>query len=300
MGEAHAVRVAFQGKPGAFSHKAVKLFAEDVRALHSLSTVSCGSFGEVFKAIAANQADFGVVPLENSSVGSIVANYDLLFEAPVKLVSEVYVPVHHNLLGLPGATVEDIKEIYSHPVALDQCKKFLASLPEVKAVTFWDTAASAFHVKEKGDKSLASISSDLAAKETGLAVLLEHVEDHSGNRTRFGVITLASGEANGRTPYLNDLQSRLRLKAYKLSCVAELKHESGSLAALLQGLADEGVNLTKIESRPIPETPWHYRFFFDIEVDQKQDRAVSGKLRDLTESNKILGRYPIWEESGRD
>lgn len=292
------VRVAFQGERGAFSHKAVLLFAEDIDAMDALHIVPCKSFEHVFQTIAADEADFGAVPLENSSVGSIVANYDLLWTAPVKIVSEVYVPVHHNLLGFEGADISRIKEVYSHPVALEQCRKLLKSMPDAKAVSYWDTSASAFHVKAQGDPQLASISSDLAAKETGLAVLKANVEDHAGNRTRFGVITLSSGEANGRTPYLTQLSSRLH-SAYKMSCVAELKHEAGSLALLLQGLADEGVNLTKIESRPIPESPWHYRFFLDIEVDKRQDEAVSGKLGRLTMASKILGRYPIWQNSGR-
>jgi prephenate dehydratase len=281
------LKVAFQGAPGAFSHRAVQLFAQDMSMLDKLNYVSCRSFDEIYETILARKCTHGVVPLENSSVGSIVANYDLLWKNPVSIVGEVYLPVHHNLIGFAGTDIDSIVQVLSHPVALDQCRQFLKSVPGAKAVSYWDTSASAFHVKETGDPTMAAIASEFAAAETGLALLKRNIEDHSGNRTRFGVITHSENVTDLDCP----------AAPFKISCVVELTHQAGALASLLRNLAILGVNLTKIESRPIPETPWHYRFFLDVEIpfDEVAD-AVTDAIARLSETHKILGRYKPWKE----
>ncbi len=280
------LKIGYQGAPGAFSHRAVKIFAEELGRLDEVEPVSCKTFDEVFARILSQECSHGVIPLENSSVGSIVANYDLLWKNKVEIVGEIYLPVHHNLIGFSDTDISKLEEIYSHPVALDQCRVVLKELSHTKAVTYWDTSAAAFFVKEKGSRAFAAIASEFAAEETGLTILRRDIEDFSGNRTRFGVITLINGH-NVPPP----------AAPLKISCVVELAHQPGALANLLRNLAILGANLTKIESRPIPERPWHYRFFLDIEIpyDEVAD-AVASTVGKLSEAHKILGRYKPWQE----
>jgi prephenate dehydratase len=290
------MKIAFQGARGAFSHRATQLFAQQMGAMDTLEPLSCKSFDEAFAKVVSGEADFAALPLENSSVGTIVANYDLLSSSAVCIVSELYVPVHHNVLGIETANVAELKEIYSHPVALDQCRQFLASLPNARAVAYWDTSGAAFHVKELNSTCVAAIASDYAAEETGLQILQSRVEDHQGNRTRFGIITAedpGTGSAELKSIAVQLIEG---LDKYKLSCTVELEHKPGSLARLLGALARCEANLTKIESRPIPQTPWHYRFFLEIQLDHRLDSAVLESLDRFTIKNKVFGRYPIWEK----
>jgi len=288
------MKLAIQGARGSFSHKAALGFVEQLELPASdLDLVMCRTFEDVFAQLVTGSAEFAAIPLENSSVGTIVANYDLLWRNQVSMVSEIYVDVQHNLLGLDGSTVETLSEIYSHTVALDQCKKFLASVPQARAIVFWDTGGSAFHVKEQGDKSIAAIASDLAATEAGLKILKRNVEDYAGNRTRFGIILPSDSAGNGDLTKAKAWDLFQKLETYKLSCVVELAHEPGSLSRLLSSLTDCFVNLTKIESRPIPEAPWHYRFFLDMQLKPENESCVLASLQKLTSFRKILGRYPM-------
>ena len=288
MAEDSALKIGYQGAPGAFSHRAVKIFAEQINRLDEVVPVSCKTFEEVFNRILSGECSHGVIPLENSSVGSIVANYDLLWKnQAIQIVAEIYLPIHHNLIGFSDTDLSKLTEIYSHPVALDQCRSFLKEFGDAKAVTHWDTGAAVFHVKETGDRTYAAIAGQFAAEETGLTILRANIEDFSGNRTRFGVITLVNGQspASPAAPV-------------KISCVVEIAHQPGALANLLRNLAILGVNLTKIESRPIPETPWHYRFFLDIEVPFDEIvPAVATTVGRLSEAHKILGCYKPWREA---
>ncbi|HEY9677199.1 MAG TPA: prephenate dehydratase domain-containing protein [Drouetiella sp.] len=281
-----ALKIGYQGAPGAFSHRAVKIFAEELNRLDEVVPVSCKTFDEVFSRLASHECSHGVIPLENSSVGSIVANYDLLWKSDVEMVGEIYLPIHHNLIGFSDTDVSKLTEIYSHPVALDQCRAVLKELNHAKAVSYWDTSAAAFFVEETGDRQYAAIASQFAAEETGLQILRSNIEDFKGNRTRFGVIT----QINGHPP-------APPVAPYKISCVVEIAHQPGALANLLRNLAILGVNLTKIESRPIPETPWHYRFFLDIEIPFNEiNDAVIAAIEKFSGAHKILGRYKPWQE----
>lgn len=291
--ESHA-SIAFQGAPGAFSYRAGQLFAEQSGiAVAQCQFVACRSFEEVFQTVIAPEkpSTAGVVPLENSSVGSIVANYDLLWRNNVQIICEICLPVHHQLIGFEGTDVSSITAVYSHPVALDQCKKFLKNYPGMQPNAYWDTSGAAFHVKEAGNKAYAAIASQFAALETGLAILQRDIEDHCGNTTRFGVIV-----KEGEKQFVSEVTL-----PYKISFAGEVQHKPGTLATLLKAFATAGVNLTKIESRPIPEQNWHYRFFMDIEVtDHKQDKAVLAALKKHTETFKVLGRYVADKNGDRE
>jgi prephenate dehydratase len=286
MAKNSELKIGYQGARGAFSHRAVKIFAEGLNRSDDLTSVSCITFDEVFARILSHECSHGVVPLENSLVGSIVANYDLLWKNKVEMVGEIYLPIHHNLIGFGDTKIDQLVEVYSHPVALDQCRNFFKELSGIKAVSYWDTGAAAFYVKETGSRTIGAIASEFAAEESGLVILRKDIEDHSSNRTRFGIITLINGQSPPPPA-----------APFKISCVVELAHQPGALANLLRNLATLGVNLTKIESRPIPETPFHYRFFLDIEIpfDESADEVVSA-IGKLSEAHKILGRYKPWQE----
>jgi prephenate dehydratase len=293
------LKIGFQGARGAFSHRAGVIFADQLEKNSEppakVEFVPLQGFTEVFDSVSNGTCAFGVIPLENSSVGSIVANYDLLWNKDVLIEAEIMLPVQHQLLGFPNAKLEELESVYSHPVALDQCRVLLKSLPGVKAISYWDTSGAAFYVKECGNPRIAAIASEFAAKETGLTILKANVEDHVGNNTRFGVIRKDSyvngSKNNGKTNARTESAS----EPYKLSCAAEIAHKPGSLAKLLTALADIGANLTKIESRPIPETPWHYRFFLDMELKSgDHDEKIMAALADTCRAHKILGRYKNW------
>jgi prephenate dehydratase len=297
MSDIENVKISFQGARGAFSHRAGQIFAEQLGAKAAKSEFApLQGFNEVFDSIVSGECAFGVIPLENSSVGSIVANYDLLWNKDVLIEAEIMLPVQHQLLGFPEAKIEELEIIYSHPVALDQCRVLLKSLPNVKAISYWDTSGAAFFVKESANPRMAAIASEFAAKETGLTILKANVEDHAGNNTRFGIIRKDSyvhgSKNNGKT---ESGKAETSSEPYKLSCAAEIAHKPGSLAKLLTALADIGANLTKIESRPIPETPWHYRFFLDMELKSgSHDDKIMAALSEYCRAYKILGRYKNW------
>lgn len=268
--------IAFQGAPGAFSHQAAYKLGEAMKEPYEL--LSKESFERVFALVSGGGPNFGVIPLENSSVGSIVANYDSLWNEDVFMVAETYIPIHHQLMGLEGTKIDEITDVYSHPVALDQCRQLFKEYPGMKPRVHWDTSGSALFVRDEGKRTNAAIASIIAARGAGLTVLKENVEDHPNNTTRFGLIT-----AN------KDLKPREG--PHKLSCAFELEHKAGSLANLLTRIASLGANLAKIESRPIPQAPWHYRFFLDVEVaDGEQEDAVIDALQGASKA-KVLGCY---------
>lgn len=274
--------VAFQGNIGSFSHRAAAHFANTTFAEYDSALIACGSFSEVFGKIEGSSDFYGAIPLENSSMGSIDANYDLLWARSALIVNEVYVPVQHNLITIPGAELDGIREVYSHPAALDQCRKLFENYPQMKAVSYWDTSASAAFVKEQNNPAIAAIASKKACDEQELAVLLSNIQDYEHNVTRFGLITKAENAAKHvATPY-------------KVSFALELPNEPGSLAAVLTNFARCGVNLTSCKSRPEPGKPWHYRFFVDIEVaDEEQHKKIYAYRKEFQYDVRLLGLYPV-------
>lgn len=278
---------ALQGAFGAFSHQAAIRFFDQLESANGEKTgeaqyISCQNFAEIFEKVSSGDAAYGVIPLENSSIGSIVANYDLLWTSNAYIVQEIFIPVSHNLIGFENTAIESITNVYSHPAALDQCRQLFKRNKQMKAQVHWDTSGSVLFVKESGNKNWAAIASSMAADEHGMHILETGVEDFTHNATRFGLVVGCDDPKSMEKPQA----------PYKISCAAEVEHKPGSLANLLWGLSQHGANLTKIESRPIAETPWHYRFFMDIIVDNAaKDEKILAAMSKNSSKHKILGRY---------
>jgi prephenate dehydratase len=267
-------RIAFQGERGAFSEEAaVKLLGEDIQL------VPRQTFEALYASIRDGLADYILAPIENSLAGSVHRSYDLLIASGLHIQAEVVIPIVHNLIGVPGATFERITQVSSHPVALAQCERFFASHPSIKRVAVDDTAGSVRDVIQTGDPAKAGIASRRAASVYGGTVLQEHLEDHPENYTRF-LLLAPSAEVPE--------------DADKLSLVLHLAHKPGSLCLALNAFARRNLNLLKIESRPIPGTPWSYCFYLDLQASLKDPNTVAAleELRQFTDSVKILGCYP--------
>ena len=266
-------RVAFQGERGAFSEAAIaKLFGENVE------TAPCPTFENLFLAVAEGRAGSILAPLENSLAGSVHRCYDLLLETPLLIEAEVVLPVAHCLIGCAGATLADIRYVETHPVALAQCQRFFAAHPQVEYRAANDTAASVRRVVERGDKSIAAIAACRAAKLYGGEVLQRNLQDHSENFTRFVLLSPAP---------------LIAPDADKVSLVFQLKHQPGSLYQAIGAFATRGLDLLKIESRPIAGAPWQYRFYLDVRAGVNEP-AFSEALNDLehcAEDLRLLGCY---------
>lgn len=265
--------IVYQGVPGAYSHlAAMQYFGEDAH-LEPVKT-----WEDAMKAISIRDADYAVLPIENSTAGTVSDVYDLLGFYDNYIVADVYVKVEHALLGLPEAELSDIQVVYSHPQGLMQCAQYLNSNPQWKQMSVNNTAWGAKKIKEDGDIHQASIASMAAAKLYDLKVLQEAVNYSNVNTTRFIIVA-------GQKVFRKD--------ARKVSICFELPHESGSLYALLSHFIYNGINMTKIESCPIVGKNWEYRFFVDFDGNL-QDPAVLGALRGIMEEVsyfKILGNY---------
>ncbi len=267
-------RIAFQGERGAFSEEAaVKLLGEDIQL------VPRATFEALYSSIQDGVADYILAPIENSLAGSVHRSYDLLISSGLHIQAEVVIPIVHNLIGMPGATFERIAQVSSHPVALAQCEKFFASHPSIKRVATDDTAGSVREVMAAGDPTRAGIASKRAAAVYGAAILREHLEDHRENYTRFLLLATSAEVAEN---------------ADKLSLVLHLAHKPGSLCSALAAFAKRNLNLLKIESRPIPGTPWSYCFYLDLQASLKDPgtRDALAELKQFTDSVKVLGCYP--------
>lgn len=265
--------VAFQGEHGAYSEEAVhQYFGDDVQ------TLPCRSFEEIFAAVEAGRATHGAVPVENSRAGSINKAYDLLLEHDLKVWGEILLRVRHNLMTTPGATLEDITTVRSHPQALAQCERFL-NRRGWQAETAYDTAGSAKLLAEASEPGVAVIASRLAADIYGLEVLVPGIEDMTFNYTRFFVVR------PGDPPHTGDA---------KTSLVFATSHSPGALVACMNEFASRDINLTKLESRPRSGRLWHYVFYLDFE-GHWQDQAPREALVELLARStfvKLLGSYP--------
>lgn len=263
--------VCYFGAPGSYSEQAMtECFGCQVNSFPA------GTFKEVMEAVLDKRADFGVLPIENSTTGGITDSYDLLMEYDNYLVGEHVVKIEHALLCVPGAKLEDIRKVYSHSQGLSQCKKFFDKHPDIRPAVSGSTAESAKKVMEAQDKSLAAIAGKRAADFYGLEVLQECLNTEEVNSTRFIIIT-------NRKQFLP--------KANKISICFELPHESGSLYKMLSHIMYNNLNMTKIESRPIPGRSFEYRFFVDFE-GKITDAAVRNTLNGIREEAsrlKILG-----------
>ena len=269
------IEVAFQGERGAFSEEAaVAALGPDIHP------VPCRSFADVFAAVVAGRAAYGVVPIENSLTGSIRENYDLLLTHELHIVGETEIPVRHCLLALPGVRLAGIRRVLSHPQALAQCERTLQELlPDAELVPVYDTAGSALIIRREGLRDAAAIAGRRAAEIHGMAVLAEDLADSPENYTRFLVLA--------REPVIPEGPA-------KTSIVFSTENVPGALHRCLEPFAVRGIDLTKIESRPLRKRRWEYLFYVDFAggVREARCREALEELRERTTFLRVLGSYP--------
>ena len=270
-------RVAILGERGTFSEEAaIELLGE------TFEFVPRPTFDALFAAIDDSAADYILAPLENSLVGSVHRCYDLLLESSLSIAAEVVLPISHFLIGCPGATLEDVTTVESHPVALAQCEKFFAAHPNIIRAAADDTAGSVRRVLENGDASRAAIAGKRAATIYGGIILQEHLEDHTENYTRFALLAPKPSSSD---------------KGGKISLVVRLAHRPGALHDALRPFVRRGIDLLKIESRPIKERPWQYNFYLDLQAPASESelRGALDEIGEQAEDVRLLGRYSTLE-----
>ena len=267
------MRVAIQGELGSFSHEAALKLVKDARIVPLSLSV------EVFEALTTGTVDAAVIPIENSLAGSVLEHFDLLLEHDVRVVAEMPLRIRHNLIAMPGAKLEGIERVLSHPVALAQCRRYFAAHPRMRATSFYDTAGSVKHVMEQCDPAAAAIASQEAARYYAAEVLEAGIEDNVENYTRFFLVRRAADAVTDAA-------------ANRISVAFSLENRPGSLAAALNELSALGTNLTKIESRPVQGKPWQYVFYVDCQIGsgEEGERALRA-LRRHCGMVKELGRY---------
>lgn len=266
-------RVGFQGERGNFSEEAaVRIFGEDCL------TVPCRTFEELFSSVAEGKADLILAPLENSLVGSVHRCYDLLLDSRLYIIAEVVLPISHFLIGHTSASLETVRTVESHPVALAQCERFFAAHPELTGVAADDTAGSVKRVIESGDPLRAAIGGKRTAAIYGGKILREHIEDHVQNFTRFALLSPVPDETS---------------KGNKISLIVRLRHRPGALHDALRPFVRRGINLIKLESRPIKGEPSEFNFYFDIQAPASESdlRGALDEIREQAAEVRFLGRY---------
>lgn len=272
------MQIAFQGVSGAYSEAAAWRFNK------SAAVLPCPTFEDVFAAVEAHRATHGIVPIENTIGGTVHRNYDLLLEHELFIVAEVVLPVVHHLIVNPGIELGQVRRVYSHPQGLAQCERFLSTLADVEIVATYDTAGSVKMIKEQALTESAAIASERAAETFGLTILKSGIQDYADNRTRFLVVSRDATAAG---------------KPDKTTIVFTLPNEAGALFKALSVFALRGIDLTKLESRPIPDRPFEYLFYADLIADRAEihcSRAVM-HLAEFAPSVRVLGSYPAWTEA---
>ncbi|MBI2548389.1 prephenate dehydratase [Candidatus Woesearchaeota archaeon] len=274
------MNIAYQGIKGSYSEGAVSNYFGDTYKGTRLKANGYESFEDVFEAVIKKKADAGVIPVENSITGGITRNYDLLLKENVVVIGEVFLPIQHHLLATEGSSLQKIKVVYSHPQALEQCRDFLRK-HALKATPEYDTAGAAKMIKERNRPDQGAIAAKQCSAMYGLQILAEDIGTVKHNITRFFV-------------FVRPENIPRECKQEKTSIAFKTKHRPGALVNCLQRLAKNGINLTKLESRPIPENPWEYVFYADFEGGL-HDPNVKLTLNEMEASSlmiKILGSYP--------
>lgn len=268
-------RIAIQGGYGAF---------HEIAALHyfdrnDIEIVPRNTFKDLFQSLRENIVDYGITAIENSLAGSILPNYGLILETKTPIIGEIYLRVKQNLVALPGQTLADIREVYSHPMALLQCQGYFDDYPDVKLVDKIDTALSAKEIADKRLTGVGAIASEQAAEKYGLEILASGIETNKMNYTRFLIL----GEEDGHV---------LPNEVNKSSVHFSLCHEIGSLAKILSTLSFYNINLSKIQSMPIIGREWEYQFYIDVEFDNyERYRQSMEAIKPFTGDLHILGEY---------
>ncbi|HTP88545.1 MAG TPA: prephenate dehydratase [Bryobacteraceae bacterium] len=276
------LRTAFQGELGAFSQEAVRRLMGDRAAVAPLQR-----FDEVFRALVDKAVDAAVIPIENTLAGSVHENYDHLLEYDVRIVAETNIRIVHNLIARPGVRFRDVRRVFSHPVALNQCLDFFAANPQVEKIPYYDTAGSArMIVGEKLDDA-AAIASSIASSIYGGHILRRSIEDDRRNFTRFFLLRRTK---DARKP-------AARVEQWKTSLVFTTRNTPGALFRSISAFALRDLNLTKIESRPLRGKPWEYLFYVDFlgREDDERSRNALNHLRELADFLRVLGSYPRGE-----
>jgi prephenate dehydratase len=266
------MKVAIQGELGSFSHEAAG------KMLPRASVVPCARSAEVFDRVEKGSVDAAVIPIENSLAGSVAEHFDLLLARELFIHAEFHQRIRHNLIAPPGVALKQIRRVFSHPVALDQCRNFFREHPQVQAVPFYDTAGSVRHIIAEKIADAAGIAAKQAAAQYGGRVLLAGIEDDQQNYTRFLLINKSRKIGRG---------------ANKTSLAFSLKNVPGALFKALSVFALRDISLSKIESRPMRGHPWEYVFFVDLlRGDDEPARNALRHLAEIAEFVKVLGVYP--------
>jgi len=275
------LKVAIQGELGSNSHMATLAMLGNH---NDVEIIACTVSAQVLEKVVSGEVDGAVLPIENSLHGSVAEHYDLLLELPVRIERESLLRIRHNVIAMPGVKLAAVRRVMSHPVALSQCRRFLAEHPEFEVVPFYDTAGSVKHLMSSRLPDVAGIAPELAAVEYGGEVLVAGVEDHAENYTRFHLVRRV-----GEAELVDEVGAAT---ANKMSVAFAIEHRPGTLVAALERLARAGVDLTKIESRPVPGSPWEYVFYVDVRFDQPAKAEVAlAALEEHCRMVKVLGRY---------
>ncbi len=270
--------VAFQGERGSFSEEAAyKLLGRTIRVR------PCETFAAIFGSVVSGKTKYCLAPIENTLAGSVYENYDLLLKHDLHIVGEVSLRIVHNLIALPGTALREVRQVYSHPVALAQCGRFFAQHPKIEKVPFYDTAGAVKMLREKDLRSAAAIASRVAASFYRARILKTHLEDHQENYTRFLLLS--------RTAHVSP-------RADKVSIVFSTRNLPGALFRCLSVFALRDINLSKLESRPLRGRPWEYFFYLDFEGNVKDERSrkALAHLAETTDFLRVLGCF----ERGRN
>ena len=266
--------VAIQGIIGSFHHIVSKQYFDN-----GVAVEECLTFDKVVECLLDKTSDAAVMAIENSIAGSILPNYALIDNHHLHIIGEYYIDVQHNLMALPNQKIKDIKEVYSHPMALLQCKEFFKTQPHIKLIEDKDTAEVAQRIHLKKLKGVAAIASTLAATLFELEIIAESIQTIKHNETRFVIVKTKNSEISEQ-----DIN--------KASLKFVLDHKRGSLATILNVMSDCKLNLTKIQSLPIIETPWKYAFFVDVTFDEyKHFKKAKSIMEIMAEHFKVLGEY---------
>jgi prephenate dehydratase len=274
------MKIAIQGEPGSFSHEATLKLVADA------TIVPCAISAEVFAALRDGSVEAAVIPIENSLAGSVSEHFDLLLSNDVQVEQETLLRIRHNLIGLSGTEIASIDRVFSHPVALAQCRRFLADHPRMESFAFYDTAGSVKQLVNLRDHHAAAIASAAAARYYGAEILAANIEDNPENYTRFFLVRRSS-------------EASISPDANKLSLAFSVENRPGSLVAALQELSTLGTNLTKIESRPVHGKPWEYIFYVDCQLKNPAEAAKAiAALQPHCAMIKSLGCYREAERTG--